>query len=81
MTTEMDAFADSMNDSINREVTAMEIKDFASRLVARNEALETVEAKIRPLPQNVVPSEEFLARMRLRLLKLTPEAHAPRRAA
>ncbi|HLF72005.1 MAG TPA: hypothetical protein VI759_07630 [Dehalococcoidia bacterium] len=55
----------------------MEIKDFSSRLVARNEALDTVAAKIQPLPKNVVPSEEFLARMRMRLLKLRPAITTP----
>jgi hypothetical protein len=32
--------------------------------------LKEVASMIRPLPENVTPSEEFLRRMRLRLLKL-----------
>ena len=32
--------------------------------------LKEVASMIRPLPDNVTPSEEFLRRMRLRLLKL-----------
>ena len=34
------------------------------------EALSHVASLIRPLPENVTPSEEFLRRTRLRLLKL-----------
>jgi hypothetical protein len=37
--------------------------------------LSRVASLIRPLPDNVVPSDEFLRRMRLRILKLRP---APR---
>jgi len=36
-----------------------------------NEAdLTEVASMIRPLPENVIPSEEFMLRMRMRLLKL-----------
>ena len=59
----------------------MELKDFVSRMVARDEALETVAAKIRPLPENVVPSEKFMEETRIRLLQLRPAVSAPRRAA
>ena len=47
----------------------MEIKDFVTRLV-HNEALEEVAAQIAPLPENIVPSENFRREMRLRLLEL-----------
>lgn len=33
-------------------------------------SLQQVASLIRPLPENVVPSEEFLRRTRVRLLKL-----------
>jgi hypothetical protein len=48
-------------------------------LAQNDELVKTVAAKIRPLPDNVVPSERFTAQMRLRLLSLQPKA--PRRAA
>ena len=53
----------------------MEHKTNDLRLVANNEAkseLEAVAAAIRPLPQDVEPSKEFLGELRLRLLKLEP---------
>ena len=53
----------------------MEHKTNHLRLVANNEAkieLEAVAAAIRPLPQDVEPSKEFLGELRLRLLKLEP---------
>jgi len=43
------------------------------RLVADNQPnleLDSVAARIHPLPQEVAPSEEFLSRTRLRLLQL-----------
>ncbi len=53
----------------------MEHKTNHLRLVANNEAkseLEALAAAIRPLPQDVGPSTEFLGELRLRLLKLEP---------
>ena len=53
----------------------MEHKTNHLRLVANNEAkseLEALAAAIRPLPQDVEPSKEFLGELRLRLLKLEP---------
>jgi hypothetical protein len=38
----------------------------------KDEALAQVASRIRPLPENVTPSDEFLRRTRLRLLKLEP---------
>ena len=46
-------------------------------LVANNESnseLASLAASIRPLPQEVEPSQEFLGALRLRLLKLEPGA-------
>jgi hypothetical protein len=43
--------------------------------------LEVVAAKIRPLPENVIPSDEFLKRTRLRLLQLAPKDTESRQAA
>jgi hypothetical protein len=55
------------------------------RLVANNETgseLDSVAARIQPLPQDVAPSEEFLARTRLQLLELRgAAARDSRRAA
>ena len=56
------------------------------RLVADVETsadLASVAAAIRPLPEEVAPSQEFLARTRLQLLELKPaeEKDSPRRAA
>ncbi len=50
---------------------------------ANDDALESVAARILPLPSDVTPSEEFLTRTRLRLLQLQPRANAAaaRRAA
>jgi hypothetical protein len=45
------------------------------QLVANNETpaeLDSVAAAIRPLPEDVAPSEEFLGELRMRLLKLEP---------
>jgi hypothetical protein len=44
------------------------------RLVANNEdkELDSVAAAIRPLPQDVEPSQEFLGELRMRLLQLEP---------
>jgi hypothetical protein len=39
-----------------------------------DEALEVVAARIRPLPQEVAPSPEFMSRTRLRLLELPRQA-------
>lgn len=53
----------------------MEHKSNHLRLVEDNETkseLEAVAASIRPLPQDVEPSKEFLGELRLRLLKLEP---------
>ena len=60
----------------------MELRDFATRK-AKEPDLQTVAAQIRPLPDNVVPSEQFLEQMRLRLLKLAArdKRPAPKRAA
>ena len=61
----------------------MELKHPDSPQAVQDEALEAVVAKIRPLPENVVPSERFREQMRLRLLQLQPERRqaAPSRAA
>jgi hypothetical protein len=38
-----------------------------------SEETEDITAQIRPLPENVVPSERFLKQMRLRLLQMEPD--------
>jgi hypothetical protein len=70
-----------MNAIKDQEVGVMELKDFVSRLADRKEALDTIAAKIRPLPENVVPSEKFIDETRMRLLQLRPAVSASRRAA
>ena len=54
----------------------MEIKQFATL----DPELEALASKIKPLPQDIVPSEKFLVEMRLRILQLQPTV-AERRAA
>jgi hypothetical protein len=55
------------------------------RLVANNvepsSELDSVAACIRPLPEEVTPSEEFLTRTRLRLLELDRPARRDSRQA
>ncbi len=50
---------------------------------ASTEGFESLTEKIRPLPDNVVPSEVFQAKMKARLLKLEarPEPSASDKAA
>jgi hypothetical protein len=43
--------------------------------------LTEVASLIRPLPDNVTPSEEFMRRMRIRLLKLEAKPSVGRQAA
>jgi hypothetical protein len=54
----------------------MEIKQFATL----DPELEALAAKIKPLPEDIVPSAKFVAEMRLRILQLEQPA-AVRRAA
>jgi hypothetical protein len=54
----------------------MEIKQFATL----DPELEALASKIKPLPADIVPSEQFVAQMRLRILQLNPPA-AEQRAA
>lgn len=48
----------------------MDRDEVTARRMEKETALQEVASMIRPLPDNVTPSEEFLRRMRLRLLKL-----------
>jgi hypothetical protein len=53
----------------------MEHKNTHLKLVADNEtkaALDSVAAAIHPLPQDLVPSQEFLGELRMRLMELEP---------
>lgn len=52
----------------------MEHKEIAQLHTEIDAELESVAAKIRPLPSEVAPSAEFLSRTRLRLLQLKPDA-------
>ena len=54
----------------------MEIKQFATL----DPELEALAAKIKPLPEDIVPSAKFVAEMRLRILQLE-KPEAVRRAA
>jgi hypothetical protein len=56
----------------------MDITDFT----INDPELDAIAAKIRPLPENIVPSEQFIASMRLRILQLPQQQRtADRRAA
>jgi len=48
----------------------MDRDEITARRMEEETALKEVASLIRPLPDNVIPSEEFMRRMRLRLLKL-----------
>jgi hypothetical protein len=52
----------------------MESRNLAIRAIGDEEILDEVAAKIRPLPETVVPSDRFREQMRLRLLRLDPAA-------
>ena len=54
----------------------MELKDYPTK-DADERDLQAVVEQIRPLPENVVPSEQFLAKMRLRLLRLSASSKRP----
>ena len=43
-------------------------------LAQNDELINMVATKIRPLPENVVPSQRFMEQMRSRLLNLQPKA-------
>jgi hypothetical protein len=59
----------------------MELKHFSLR-PRRDEQLEEVAAKIKPLPLTVVPSDEMRLEMRLQLMQVIDQrGHATRRAA
>ena len=57
----------------------MEQKELARMQLLSEEQVQSLTAKIRPLPENVVPSERFREQMRLRLLDLQPRQ--PKQAA
>ena len=61
----------------------MEHEETVSLHLVRDEELEVVAARIRPLPREVTPSPEFMSRTRLRLLQLPQESaiEGSRRAA
>ena len=48
----------------------MDLEKIAGGDLATDKELEEVAAKIQPLPLHIVPSEKFVAQMRLRLLNL-----------
>lgn len=55
----------------------MNLKDNGSGRKTKEQDLEEVAAQIQPLPANVVPSEQFLAQMRLRILRLSAQQKRP----
>jgi len=55
----------------------MNLREFGSHRETKEQDLEQVAAQIQPLPDNVVPSEQFLAQMRLRLLRLSAQGKRP----
>jgi hypothetical protein len=48
--------------------------------VEEDEKLDAIAKRIRPLPDNVVPSEFFVRQMRKRLLQLQPKGTSGRAA-
>ena len=63
-------------DRFSQEGEFMEIKQFTTV----DPELEALATKIKPLPADIVPSEKFVAEMRLRILQLEKPV-AERRAA
>jgi hypothetical protein len=63
-----------VNEQNERYGTKMELENLANRRAENDEALVQVKAWIRPLPEEVEPSPEFLRRTRLQLLKLPRQA-------
>jgi hypothetical protein len=48
----------------------MELENLANRRIENDDAIALAKAWIQPLPEDVEPSQEFLRRTRLQLLKL-----------
>ena len=71
-----------MTEQIERYGTKMELENLTSHR-AENEATVTqLKEWIRPLPEDVEPSQEFLRRTRLQLLKLQrPRGRSQQQAA
>ena len=59
----------------------MEQDELTMKRIENQEELTQVASMIRPLPDNVIPSDEFLRRTRMRLLKLEGKAQASGRQA
>ncbi len=64
---------------MSKEGATLEISDFT----INDPELDAIAAKIKPLPADIVPSEQFVANMRLRILQLPQQEQpvADRRAA
>jgi hypothetical protein len=63
---------------LSKEGETLEIANFT----INDPELDAIASKIRPLPANIVPSEQFVASMRLRILQLPQQQLvAERRAA
>ena len=59
----------------------MEQDEVTMKREERQDDLTQVASMIRPLPDNVIPSEEFLRRTRLRLLRLDGKTRSTGRQA
>jgi hypothetical protein len=59
----------------------MDRDEVTAKRTENETALTEVASLIRPLPDNVTPSEEFMRRMRIRLLKLEAKPSVGRQAA
>lgn len=62
---------------MSKKGETVEIKD----INLKDPELEALAARIRPLPPEIVPSQQFVASMRLRILQLTDLPTNIRRAA
>lgn len=59
----------------------MDRDEVTARRKEQEKDLTEVASLIRPLPDNVIPSDEFMRRTRLRLLKLKAEPQSSGQAA
>ncbi len=59
----------------------MEQDEVTMKRMQNEEELTQVASLIQPLPDNVIPSEEFMRRTRMRLLKLKGKSESSRQQA
>ena len=65
----------------HERIIEMDRDEVTTRRKEQEKDLTEVASLIRPLPENVIPSDEFMRRTRLRLLKLDAKSGASGRQA